>query len=261
MTGPGSAPPSAGSVEPGPFRTAGLVAATGCGVGVAVFLVGPDGASVYDVARWILLVGLATGSTLLLASSSRSVLLGSLAAVVVLAGQLSATGIVAFRHWSALCGPSACNLLQVDVERPLAVVLAVTMFVVAVTGATALLRAGAFLVPPALWVAVVAVAAGGLIAAVLPFVLGERRSTAMAGYAFVYSLPWGLTLVATAWLRRIPALAAAAVVVASSAGVAVTKSHIAFVDQRSWFFVATVLAAAVLATRVRGDGSDSPIEP
>jgi hypothetical protein len=180
----------------------------------------------------------------------------------VFAGQLATTGVVGFRHWSAFCGPGNCDLSRVDVERPLSVLLAIAMFGAAILCLSLLLRMRSFTTDASVGLRVVAVTIGIVVAVGLPLFLGKGHPsttdlTSLGGYALLYSLPWSVTIAATAWLRFIPAVAATGAAVVSSLTTALFDQHIAFIRHPAWFWLAALVSGCILLVRLLETRRDS----
>jgi hypothetical protein len=254
----------AGTAEgPSTAGTVGAVLLGACAVALVVFLIGPTGMSVYDRSRWILLFGLVVSGLGLIRTPIRSAIPGWAAFGAVMAGQLTTTGIVGYRHWSALCGPGACYLNEVDVERPLAALLALAMGVATVACLRILVRHEAFGRRGASWkMRIASVAMGCAIALALPVLLAAPPypnfdQTSLGSYALLYSLPWGGTIAVSPWLRRPAAVGGLSAVLLSSLAVAANPATIASNHHTERVLVVSVAAAAVLIGRWRTASDES----
>ena len=227
--------------------------ALACVVSVVTMLVGPEGASIYDVGRWILLAAFAAVTVALaLTRLDRRVLA---VVAVVLAVQLAATGVVGTKHWGALCGPGACYNGSFVLERILAIAMVVAN-AAACAVCVAALRGGAFV-----WRggrSVVAIVAGILAAVSTVWLLSKagamyRDTTSLGAFMILYALPWGGSIVAAGWLEARSALVATLTVAGSAVVVATTHQLIAF-SQDSLAAGLTAATLALIAGVIVGGG-------
>lgn len=123
----------------------------------------------------------------------------------VLAAVLAGSGAVAIKHWKPASG-MAGYAGDLDLLRRVALVIAVVGAAVALVSLLQLAMRG-FTTRPSrsrpTWVALVA--GTGLVLG-LPLAIGagsseDRDLTSLGAYALIYAAPWGLSVLATTWLR------------------------------------------------------------
>ncbi|MEW2444525.1 hypothetical protein [Micromonospora marina] len=169
------------------------------------------------------------------------------------AGQLSATGIWAVRHWRPFSGMVGTGYDRLPLLRSLAAVLAVAGALAAVFCLTAMRRDGAWAGHNTGTQRWVASAAGAVVVVGLPVALlgGLSPITMLGTYTLLFGLPWGIALAATGWLRRDAAIAAGAMVTVS----ALTAIGWSSVHRTYWHSVflhfLTIAVVAALATALR----------
>ncbi len=123
-----------------------------------------------------------------------------------------------------------------------------------------LIREGAFRVPLPRPIGIFVVSVGVALVLGLPWVLGIGGAettdlTSIGAYAILYSLPWGVTLIGTAWLGKVPATLTLATIALCS-GLILTPSRSNVVDVRNaiaGFLVVLIAASLVGILRFFGE--------
>lgn len=217
--------------------------------------------SLYTKYAWALAAALLlAGVALIVAVSTGARMLGAFASAggIVVAGQLGAIGAVAFRHWKGWFGPGQPGYGHLDELKLLSLVLgtlcigAVLLLVRALnrqhtlesTATSSLTRA-----------TLTAIGIGTAVA--VPYLLAIDDSVVTTktylGFAVLFSVPWGIALIAAGWLSRWAA-AGACVTVIGSAVVATATDHVISVGSPKLAFgVAAVLGFLAALVRVVGE--------
>jgi hypothetical protein len=221
--------------------------------------------TLYDGGRWFLLAILVAVGGVLLVTRSVAVIRSAAIVGVVTAVQLCTTGIVAAKHWRPWTGMNGFGGNDLSTLVPLAFLLAGAGFV-ALVACGAALRAGGIrrtdLGARYRWGGLVA---GALIAVALPIVLlpdadRPRDLTAVAAYALLYSLPWGVSIAVSGWLGSIGALAAVTTVAVSAASADVSTA-ILYVANPARGFVPVVVLMFLIAVALIMDRLPAGREP
>lgn len=201
---------------------AGIAVAVACGVTLGTLLTRahPNGETAYLPGVWIELIGLAICGTIFLLRTDHRVrwIAGSIG--FLLAAQLAGSAVYAFKRWEPIggFGGGVSNLVLV---RILAVSMATAAVIAATSCAVVLIRDGVLRISLSRS-SRIGVAIGVALGIGLPWVLGvggpaTTDLTSIGAYAVLFSVPYGLTLVGVAWLKRVPASAVLLTVAASAA--------------------------------------------
>ncbi|MEV4691542.1 hypothetical protein ACFXA2_00225 [Micromonospora chalcea] len=232
-----------------------LVAAAASAVVLAVpggFRIFDGVATPYGAGRWVLLALLAAGGLMLRRGGPVATGVAATAGLFA-AGQLSATGIWAVKHWRPFSGMVGTGYGMLPLLMSLAAVLAVAGALAAVFCLTAMRRNGVWAVQTTGTQRWVAFAAGVVVVVGLPVAMlgGLSPITMLGTFTLLFGLPWGIALAATGWLRRDAAIAAGGLVTVSAL-TAVGWSIGHSTEWRSVFLhLLAVAVVAALATALR----------
>jgi hypothetical protein len=240
--------------------TPGALVLAACVVGAATLLIHaePNGETAYLPGAWVELVGLTlTGLVLISRTDSPA---RPIAACVgfVLAAQLAGSAVYAFRRWEPIGGFGG-GVANIVLVRVFAAAMALAMLIACSACLAALIREGAFHAPFPRQIRIFVVAVGVALVFGLPWVLGVGGTettdlTSIGAYAILYSLPWGVALIGTAWLGKIPASATLATI-ALGAGIILTPSRSNVVDVRNTIagLLIVLIAAGLVGLRILGE--------
>ena len=211
-----------------------------------------SGQTIYPWWTWLLVAAVAAAGAVLVVApdgpSGRRWRSGAAGVALVAAAQLVGTGVVAARHWKPAQGmggyPGETPILQA-----LAALLAVTASV-AVGVAVAQLVLDRVIGRNAPRARSVLLVAGVAVTSLLPVLMldgPERAVTTWGAVGLLYAGPWGLAIVASAWLEWVPATVVLAAVAgcAALAAVGPHMSDLLLADDARLSTVA--LVAGVLA--------------
>ncbi|WP_155370278.1 hypothetical protein [Catellatospora vulcania] len=216
------------------------------------FRIFDDVATLYGAGRWVLLALLAVGGLVLLRGRPVAADVAATAGLFA-AGQLSATGIWAVKHWRPFSGMVGTGYNILPLLMPLAAVLAVAGAVAAVVCLAVMRRSGVLAAQTHGYQRWVAFATGAAVAVGLPVAMlgGLSPITLLGAYALLFGLPWGIALAATGWLRRDAALTAGALVTVSAlTAVGWSIGHSTDWPSVSFHFL-TVAVVSTVATALR----------
>lgn len=185
----------------------------------------------------------------------------------VVAAELAGLGIVAAKHWQPAFGMGGGYAGDAEELQRLAVLIGATGALVALVSLGQMLflrttRSRSGPTKRTFWLL-----GAGLIV-LLPPAIGigapeDRDLTSLAAYTLIYSAPWGVAVIATAWLDR---SAATAVLVscaacASLALVGPQMTDLVLGEPRLGFLVAVATSVLALLIRWRLDRTDEPPTP
>ncbi|GAB6985906.1 hypothetical protein JCM10369A_24300 [Nocardioides pyridinolyticus] len=218
-----------------------------------------SGQTIYPWWTWLLVAAVAAAGAVLVVApdgpAGRRWRSGAAGVALVAAAQLTGTGAVAARHWKPAQGmggyPGETRVLQA-----LAVLLAATALV-AVGVAVAQLVLDRVIGRKAPRARSVLLVAGVAVTSLLPLLMldgHERAVTTWGAVGLLYAGPWGLAIVASAWLEWVPATVVLAAVAgcASLASVGPHMSDLLLADDARLATVA--LLAGLLALGVGRTG-------
>lgn len=219
--------------------------------------------SLYTKYSWALALALLlAGSAVVVAASTGARMIGAFASAggVVVGGQLGATGAVAHHHWKGWFGPGQPGYGHLDELKLLSLALGTLCLFAVLLMIRALLRQ--HVVEPGATSSLTraAMAAIGVIVIILvPYLLAIDDNVVTTrtylGFAALFSLPWGIAIIASGWLSRWAA-AGACVTVMGSAVLATATDHVISVGSPDLAFgAATVLALLAALVRVVGEQS------
>lgn len=218
-----------------------------------------SGQTIYPWWTWLLVAAVAAAGAILVVAPEgalgRRWRSGAAAVALVAAAQLAGTGSVAARHWKPAQGmggyPGETRILQA-----LAVLLAATALVAVGLAVTQLVldRVVGRAAPV---VRSLLLGAGVAVTGLLPLLMvdgPERATTTWGAAGLLYAGPWGLAIVASAWLEWVPAtvLLAAVAGCASMAAIGPHMSQLLLAEDARLATVA--LVAGLLALVVRRSG-------
>lgn len=223
-----------------------------------------SGQTIYPWWTWLLVAAVAAAGAVVVVApdgvAGRRWRSGAAGVALVAATQLVGTGVVAARHWRPAQGmggyPGETRILQA-----LAVLLAVVALI-AVGVAVAQLALDRVIGRRAPAARSALLVAGVAVTSLLPALMldGQDRAVTMWGAAgLLYAGPWGLAIVATAWLEWLPATIVLAAVAgcASLAAVGPHMSELLLADDARPATVALVAGALALVV-VRNGRTRAP---
>lgn len=246
----------------------GVAVLLASGVGVATLLTHarPNGETAYLPGAWVELVGLALLGLVIITGTDSPTRRTATCVSSVLAAQLAGSAVYAFKRWEPIGGFGG-GVANIVLVRVFAAAMAVTMLIAGSACLAALVREGAFRIRLLRSIRIFVVAVGVGLVLGLPWVLGVGGSettdlTSIGAYALLYSLPWGVAVVGTAWMGKTQATAVLATV-ALSAGLLLLPARLNVVDIRNAIagsLVVLIAAGLVGLVRVlRGRGRDAPL--
>jgi hypothetical protein len=209
--------------------------------------------SVFTAYEWLLALTL-VGVGLAIALSGPFSEIGAASGAIV-AAQLGSAGAGAFKQWYSFFGPRGGDSSRHDDLEVLALVMS-ALCLLAVAGCLwYLVQRNVFTNDAAstqVRCALVAIAVAIIVG--LPIALSiEDNSTnweTLAAFGLLYSLPWGIAVLAAGWLR-LPIASGVCAVVAIFALAAAQTSHFIFMSPHSAFAYSSAAALAALAGAIR----------
>lgn len=207
--------------------------------------------SIYLDASWVLVAVLCmSGVAVLLGAHAPGAGVGAVAAL-----QLTGTGVVAVKHWRPAMGMGGTYDHLAALQAAAALLALVGLVCVGVCVAL-LVRGQAVAVQPSSIVLWSSLVVGALLLVSVPLLVGRTDPETMdlsslGAFALMYGLPWGVAVIASAWLPRSTALAVLVAVLGSTVLVAATTpmADIVFTSVGTAFVPATVAVGALLAVR------------
>ena len=224
--------------------------------------------SLYTKYAWALAAALLlAGVAVVVAASTGARLIGAFASAggVVVGAQLGATGAVAHHHWKGWFGPGQPGYGHLDELKLLSLALGTLCLGAVLLLIRALLRQHVLERSATSTFARAALAVIGLVViAAVPYLLAVDDNVVTTqtylAFAALFSVPWGVAIIASGWLSRWAA-AGACVTVIGSAVLATTTDHVISVGSPDLAF-GTAAALALLAgsVHVLGERSSEPAD-
>lgn len=196
-------------------------------------------------------------AVLLLGRSLPVVVAGATAVTAVSSAQLAGLGVVAFKHLEPAFGMGGVYAGSLDALRRLAVVIGIAGVLGALSAVASLIAQRQFRSSVSSTARAMHLVAGVLVILLLPVTISQGDSdmldaTSLGAVALIYSLPWGVAILAGGWSSRAVGLTALVACALSAAISALARSmaYLIHPDPTVVFAVVGLAMAALAVARL-----------